>query len=74
MKKKTTRQPLTDEPFNVRQWKVSEAIRLRTEAEKTIADAMSKSRSVEGAVNDPRVQSAVTQISVLNQIIPYIKK
>jgi hypothetical protein len=59
--------------FSTRLWKIQQAKELRAAAEKTIAEVMGASRSVERAVNDPRIIDAVEQISIINATISYIR-
>lgn len=62
-----------EEAFSSRAWKINVAKDLRAEAEKTIFDVMSTSKSIERAVADPRLKSAVETAEIISKILPYIR-
>lgn len=59
--------------FDVRMWKITEAKRIRYEAELKIIDVMSQAKSIEKAIANPVLREAVETAETINKIISYIR-
>lgn len=62
-----------EQAFNTKLWKITEAKRIRYEAELKIIDVMSQAKSIEKAIANPVLREAVETAETINKIISYIR-